>query len=125
MNFARLFAGLCAAAIVLFVALPARASAPQCDTRGAITFAPAPKLDEPNVSIDRTPPVCQLEQMLETDGYERGRAPAPETQATQDIAPASIDVLVLDAYAGELPREPLPAPRAREHRSTLERPPRA
>jgi hypothetical protein len=124
MNFARLVASVCAAAIVLLFALPASASAPRCDARGAITFAPPPKLDEPNVSIDRTPSTCQLELLLESDGYERGRAPAPETQASQDIAPAALDVLVVDAYAGDAPNEPIQAPLAREHRNNVDRPPR-
>jgi hypothetical protein len=124
MNFARLFASVCAAAIVLLFALPASASAPQCDSRGAITFAPPPKLDEPNVSIDRTPSTCQLEQLLDTDRYEHGRTPAPESRSMQDVAPAAIDLLVVDAYAGEQPREPNAAPVAREHRNTLDRPPR-
>jgi hypothetical protein len=44
-----------AAACALFVwllASPARAAAPQCDTRGATTFAPAPTLQAPMTSID-------------------------------------------------------------------------
>ncbi len=40
------------AVVVWLVATPARAAAPQCDTRGATTFAPAPTLDPPQASID-------------------------------------------------------------------------
>lgn len=124
MTWARLISSVCAAAIVLFVALPASASAPQCDSRGAITFAPAPKLDEQNVSIDRTPSTCQLADLLDADAYEHGRAPTPEAQQMQDVAPAALDALILDAYAGELPQEPNHAPVAQEHRNKLDRPPR-
>ncbi len=45
-------ATLCAAWLVAF---PARADAPQCDRRGAITFAPAPQLQAIQLSIDVGP----------------------------------------------------------------------
>lgn len=125
MPWSRWIAGVCAAAIVLLVAFPASANAPRCDSRGAITFAPPPKLDERNVSVDRTPSASCLEALLVTDAYEDGRAPAPEANASNDVAPAAFAVLVLDAYAGELHAEPTLAPVFQEHRFTLERPPRA
>jgi hypothetical protein len=125
LSFTRLIASVCAAAIVLLVAFPAAASAPRCDSRGAITFAPPPKLDEPNVSVDRTPSASCLEALLDKGtGYERGRAPAPEASASNDVAPAGFQTLVLEAYAGELTADPIFAPVIQEHRFTLERPPR-
>jgi hypothetical protein len=125
MPWSRLIASLCAAAIVLLVAFPARASAPRCDSRGAITFAPPPRLDEQNLSVDRTPSASCLDALLATDGYEDGRAPAPESSSTPDVAPTFAQPPVLGAHAGELEREPTLAPVFREHRFTLERPPRA
>lgn len=53
MNFwARIAASLLAATFVWLLAPSAHASAPLCDARGAITFAPPPTLEEPNASID-------------------------------------------------------------------------
>ena len=122
--FTRWIASVCAAAIVLLVAFPVSASAPRCDSRGAITFAPPPKLDEQNVSVDRTPSASCLEALLRTDGYERGRTPAPTVSATPDVAPPFVEIRVLGADGGELPSEPTLVPVIQEHRFTLERPPR-
>jgi hypothetical protein len=41
-----------AATLLWLVGGTARAAAPQCDPRGAITFAPNPVLEEPTASID-------------------------------------------------------------------------
>jgi len=123
-RFARLIASVCAAAIVLLVAFPAAASAPRCDSRGAITFAPPPTLDEPNVSIDRTPNVATLEALFEGDGYERGRAPAPDATSMGEIAPAGFAMFLADGYVGELERISIAAPNAREDAFGVERPPR-
>ena len=124
MPLSRWIASVCAAAIVLLVAFPAGASAPRCDSRGAITFAPPPRLDEQNVSVDRTPSASCLEALLATDGYERGRTPTPEASATPDVAPTFRQPGLLDAFAGELQAEPTLAQSFQEHRFTLERPPR-
>ena len=43
---------LLAATFVWLLAPSARAAAPLCDSRGAITFAPPPTLEEPNASVD-------------------------------------------------------------------------
>jgi hypothetical protein len=49
---ARIAASLLAATFVWLLAPSAHAAAPLCDSRGAITFAPPPTLEEPNASID-------------------------------------------------------------------------
>lgn len=54
----RLFLSALAATVVWLVAAPAWASAPQCDARGASTFAPNPKLEEQNASLDASPSEC-------------------------------------------------------------------
>jgi hypothetical protein len=43
---------LLAATFVWLLAPSAHAAAPLCDSRGAITFAPPPTLEEPNASVD-------------------------------------------------------------------------
>jgi len=48
----RIAVSLLAATFVWLLAPSARAAAPLCDSRGAITFAPPPTLEEPNASID-------------------------------------------------------------------------
>jgi len=49
----RIAVSLFAATLVwLFAEKHALAAAPLCDSRGAITFAPPPTLEEPNASID-------------------------------------------------------------------------
>lgn len=116
---------MCVAAVVLLIAFPAAASAPQCDSRGAITFAPPPKLDEQNASIDRTPNPATLEALFQGDGYERGRAPAQDASSTNEIAPAGFATFLPDAYVGELTEISIAAPNAREQAFGLERPPRA
>lgn len=125
MNVARFIASVCAAALVLLVAYPAAASAPQCDARGAITFAPPPKLDDQNVSIDRTPSTEALAALFDSDGYERGRTPAPDATSMGEIAPAGFAMFLPDGFMGELASDPIFAPVIQEHRSTLERPPRS
>ncbi len=48
----RIFVSLLAATFVWLLAPAARAAAPLCDSRGAITFAPNVVLEEPNASVD-------------------------------------------------------------------------
>lgn len=47
----RFLIALSAATLVWLVSASAFAAAPQCDERGAITFAPNPRLEEPNASL--------------------------------------------------------------------------
>ena len=51
-TYVRIAVSLLAATFVWLLAPSAHAAAPLCDARGAITFAPPPTLEEPNVSID-------------------------------------------------------------------------
>lgn len=110
--------------MVLLVAFPAMASAPQCDSRGAITFAPPPKLDDQNASIDRTPTMEALAALFDSDAYERGRVPTPDSTATNDVAPAGFAMFLPDGYVGELTKDSVAAPNTREDVFGLERPPR-
>lgn len=48
----RILVSLLAATFVWLLAPAARAAAPLCDSRGAITFAPNVVLEEPNASVD-------------------------------------------------------------------------
>ena len=61
--FLRLVVAVAAASCVWLVAIPAAwasSLAPQCDHRGAITFAPPPQLQPPEQSIDMTDDRCAL-----------------------------------------------------------------
>lgn len=52
----RVFATLAAFAVAWLVASPARAGAPVCDPRGAITFAPPPQIQDLEQSLDVVDP---------------------------------------------------------------------
>lgn len=107
--------------------------APQCDPRGAITFAPPPQMQDVEVSVDTS---VSAEECLDAmssgrslrGGVGRGRAPVPH-----DAFSASTDAAVLAtavALAASA-RELSPAPVASTSclrpgiRSTVDRPPRA
>lgn len=123
-RWSRRVAALLAAACALLVAAPALAAAPQCDARGAITFAPPPRLDEPNASIDLGPAADCLEKLLAADRCERGRAPAPRAATAGELAESTAAPAVPPASATALLAAPRLALPADEHRFALDRPPR-
>jgi hypothetical protein len=104
----------------------ALAEAPQCDARGAITFAKPPRLEERNAtSIDAEAAPSCLDILLSNEAYEHGRAPQVEPSSSYDALPS--------AYVARLPEvwRDAPAPAlveifvSRSERDRLERPPRA
>jgi hypothetical protein len=66
------------------VTSPARAdvvrslSAPQCDARGATTFAPTPHLETPLVSLDMGVQDDDCFPHMDLETYRQGRAPSPD-----------------------------------------------
>lgn len=131
--FARLLVALgawSAALAVFLVASPAWASAgmsaPQCDVRGAITFAPPPQLQPLQQSIDAIDDELScVEKMLAGDGLRQGNAPPPSPVATEPVAPPPLPALpsfapvVVRADLATLSRAPEGV------RASVERPPRA
>jgi hypothetical protein len=106
----------------------ARADAPQCDTRGAITFAPNPVLDVPNASVD----VGQQDDCdgpkLDTRAFQNGRAPSGADATDALVRAASLPhvLLVLPATpTATLDRASSTDGEATGTRRSLDRPPRA
>lgn len=98
----RVVVALAAAAMVWLVAGEARAAAPQCDARGATTFAKNPTLQEPLVSIDVGMNDCVAASPSDEHGYDRDRStlpgagghdapPAVLSSTVQILAPLSIE----------------------------------
>ncbi len=81
----RILVSLLAATFVWLLApSSARAAAPLCDSRGAITFAPNPTLEEPNSSVDVAQDDCNgagADQL----GYEHGRTPTAIDAASDNV----------------------------------------
>lgn len=78
------------AIFVWLLASPAHAAAPQCDTRGATTFAPAPTLQAPMTSIDvgDAAPECAdawLADLLE----QRSSSPDQGREVAQTVLPGT------------------------------------
>ncbi len=121
----RLALSVALAAVCWLVAGSAHAAAPQCDERGAITFAPNPTLQEPNASVE-TSVDCQTPS-LPTQAYEHGRSQGPEGSAAAAVRalPASPVLLTPAPLRAVLPP---PAEVSRPPAgvcSRVERPPRA
>ena len=118
---------LLAATFVWLLAPSARAAAPQCDSRGAITFAPNPTLEEPNASVD----VGQADDCsgatADDLGYDHGRAPTSADSGSEGVrALVAKSPTILPASASDVLEEaastfvPPSGVRAR-----VDRPPRA
>lgn len=118
--------------VVWLVAAPSQAlaftglgTAPLCDPRGAITFAPPPQMQDPELSLD-IPPDCQVESPLETMNLGRGR-PAPiDFSLSMDpltAMPMRIPALSFSERVAAPKAER--APPRRGVTSSIERPPRA
>lgn len=110
------------ATVIWLFAPSARAAAPRCDIRAAITFGAAPTLDTPVSSVDIGQNDCTPPSPL--DAFAQGRSqtelvfsavPDLALTATDSIAPAA----EVDALAR--PRESSTAPSG--VRSSLDRPP--
>lgn len=112
--------------VVWLVVSPARAaeSAPMCDPRGAITFAPPPQIQDEERSLD-IPADCYDVNPLETKNYVPGHpAPPPPNFAQDPLAPSGIALLSLTfrervPFVATVDSRPPPAAR-----SPHERPPR-
>jgi hypothetical protein len=122
---ARMVVAIGAALVVWLVATPAFAAAPQCDTRGAITFAPPPALQPPEQSIDviEPGPTC-IERFVSNEGYEQGNLPVP-TSAPEPVLPAATPVVAPAAPAQVLDFPPPEGDARPGVRARLDRPPRA
>lgn len=81
----RIFVSLLAATFVWLLAPhSARAAAPLCDARGAITFAPNPTLEEPNSSVDVGQDDCDGSGAGE-QSYDHGRTPTAIDAASEGV----------------------------------------
>lgn len=122
----RVLVSFLAAATVWLVAGQARAAAPQCDARGAITFAPNPTLEEPNASVDVGQTDDCSGKKTDDPAYRSGRSPlgVEATDALAKAALASVLGVVDAAPVGLLPEAPLSLLASRLERDRLDRPPR-
>ena len=104
----------------------ARAAAPLCDDRGAITFAPPPTLDAQSASIDVGSPASACFERTAVAGYDQGSAPNPAPQSAQpEVAPVHAGVHVLPAQVTLGPFDVLTVGARVGERWRVERPPRA
>ena len=123
----RAFVTLATLAVVWLVASPAQAAAPVCDPRGAIMFAPAPQMQDPEQSLDVVAP-CDGR----ADDPLAGRHVVPRRGTALDFSSSSQDPAIAGRFFVPLaaPLARLPAPEAalarppNGVRSALERPPR-
>ena len=110
----RIALAFAAAALVWLVAGQARAAAPQCDERGATTFAKNPTLQEPNVTVDVGMNDCVAADTWDDGAYDHGHGSLPEPgshdappalvpQAVQILAPLFIERTSPVADANEGP----------------------
>jgi len=112
--------------VVWLVVQPAQAaeSAPLCDPRGAITFAPPPQFQDEERSID-IPVDCVEVSPLEIDRVTPGRAPPPELSFSREPAAVSTPALLALAFEERVSLEPVTiAPLPAGVRFGVERPPR-
>jgi hypothetical protein len=121
----KLVLAVATALVAWLAATPARAAiAPQCDPRGAITFAPPPQLQPPTASldVDDSAPTC-AEKLATDAGIEQGNLPVPTTSPEPVALPGA------PAVPPASGQESLPAPARTEGahpgvHARLERPPR-
>jgi hypothetical protein len=106
----------------------AASQAPQCDPRGATTFAPPPQLQEPDSSLDI---VVNDDDCTKSPLETRQAVPkrAPPIDAAPSARDAAVTTIALPAV--HVRGERLPAPGASEvclrpgFRTSVDRPPRA
>ena len=116
----------CASLVWLAFARDARAAAPQCDERGATTFAKNPVLEVSRASIDIGDD-CNLPiPQVDDRAYEEGRGSMPDLSGSgpQTTMPGSIAVLPPTPITMAIaPAETTHVPSGVS--TSLERPPRA
>jgi hypothetical protein len=109
------------------LAMP-RSGAPVCDPRGAITFAPPPQIQDPELSLD-VPVDCFDLAAIDfrlVNGVDHGRSAPPDLSSSQESV-TGMDALLFGLEFTER----VPAPRAIASappagvRPTLERPPQS
>ena len=116
---------LAAMAVWLVTGL-ARAEAPQCDARGAITFAPNPTLEEPNASVD-VGDTDDCSGKTNTDvALHHGQGSS--SASAQDDAPQASPTRLLSVHeatpTGTTPPTLVASFVSRNERDRLDRPPR-
>ncbi len=99
MRWLRFLIALSAATGVWLVSASALAAAPQCDERGAITFAPNPKLEEPNSSLAPVDTECASQEHL-LFNYEQNQTGSIdlEFKTTPAMLPS---VISIDGFDGD------------------------
>jgi hypothetical protein len=123
----RLVVAIAAALCAWLVTAPAWAgmSAPQCDKRGAITFAPPPQLQPIEQSIDATDDdMSCVERMLAAEGLRQGNAPPPSPTAVDPVAAPPLPALPSFAPMALPPSLDIASHPPTGVRASLERPPR-
>lgn len=99
----RVVVAFAAAAMVWLVAGQARAAAPQCDARGATTFAKNPTLQEPLISFDVGTSDCVAASTSDEHAYDHDHGalpgagghdapPAVLSSTVQILAPLSLEL---------------------------------
>lgn len=103
--------------------------APLCDPRGAITFAPAPQMQDVEASLDTGLTLDDCMSTATGESRHASRAPAP-IPADSWSAPSDVAVTTAVATLARASRELIPAPAESTScsrpgfRSTVDRPPR-
>jgi len=116
-----------AALCVWLVASPAKAAAPRCDARGAITFAPTPQLQAPSPSVQMSTAVeACFELHFVGDALEQGRGDSQVPTWSMDASAPPMERLgaLPPALHRVVPRaDVVEAPRPGVH-ARVDRPPR-
>lgn len=121
---ARRLSALICMLFVWLLATPARAAAPQCDTRGATTFAPAPTLQAPSTSIDIGDAAPECGDSWLADALDQ-RSSSPD--AGQELAQTVLAGGPMNLHAPSTRTDCAEPPQGRPLtgvRFSLERPPR-
>ncbi len=111
--------------LVWLVAGSARADAPQCDSRGAITFAPNPTLEEPNASVDiGQADDCSTSTPL--DALSHGRTPSTFDIGTEAARTSLTNALMIlpATPTGVVCSAPIIGASLEGARNRVDRPPR-
>ena len=125
-RFLRTLVALAITLTAWLVVSPARADsrAPLCDSRGAITFAPAPQLQGTETSIETIEAADECLRFLDDGFAHQGDAPKISTTSVDDAMEVEAPI-ISSARAEETARHPVVTfaiPRGTRER--LDRPPR-
>jgi hypothetical protein len=112
-------------AVVWLVAVPARASAPVCDPRGAIMFAPPPQIQDEERSIEATD-ACEAPSPLDVANLVRDRGGRIEISFAREPV-TSIAIALPPPPVGLRVEAPVHTRRdpPRGVRTSIDRPPRS